>query len=148
MTLLNAQSKLVEATVVPIVPLGWSAVEMPFRKPRALSLGTETMPARLFLQEEGIDGFIEIRARQAGEWTNDIVVSARPSGPAMYDVSVQLRAARFENARKLVLGKDIKDKTQDLPIQIQTLIQPGPVGVLQAKAAGVHAGVTRDRTKD
>ena len=47
--------------------------------------------------------------------------------------------ARFENARRVVLG-------ESPPSLAQELLKPGPIGVLQAKAAGVTVTVTRDRT--
>ena len=65
----------------------------------------------------------------------------------MYDVSIIYEGARFENARKVALGKDLGDPSLDLPSQVQKLLQPGPIGVLQAKAAGVRAEVTRDRNE-
>ena len=146
-TRLNDDSTLVEASVVGFVPQGWRAVTMPFRKPAALTLGNTSASARLYLDEEGLDGFIEIRARSAGAWGNAITVSARESGPAMFDVEVVMGGARFENARKAVLGKDLADQDLYLPSQIQTLLQAGPIGVLQAKAAGIRVRVTRDRTE-
>ncbi len=146
-TLLNANSTLVEATVAGFVPQGWQAVTLPFRNPAALTLGTNSAPARLYLSEEGLSGFIEIRAREAGIWGNDIAVSARESGPAMFDVEVIYEGARFENARKITMGKDLSEPDQYLPAQTDVLLQPGPLGILQAKAAGIHAAVTRDKTE-
>lgn len=146
-TRLNAASTLVEATVVGFLPQGWQAITMPFRKPAPLTLGTANAPAKLYLSEEGLTGFIEIKARSAGTWGNAITVSARESGPAMFDVEIIFGGAHFENARKVVLGKDLADPDLYLPPRIQTLLQAGPIGVLQAKAAGIQAGVTRNRTE-
>jgi hypothetical protein len=162
--LINAQSSLVEAAVVARVPLGWEAATIPYRKPQYLSLGAEDAAARLYLTEAGIEGYIELQAREAGTWGNEIAVTARRSGPAMYDVSIIYEGIRFENARQVVLGLGPaspppacqKGKTAaaapdteegELPALIQTLLRPGPIGVLQAKAAGIRADVTRERTE-
>ena len=138
---------------------------MPFRKPEFLTLGAEDAPARLYMAEEGIDGFIKLEAREAGTWGNEIAVTARSSGPAMYDVAIIYQGSLFENARQVALGKGPlspaprcqKGKKasatqqvpldRDLPTLIQDLLQPGPIGVLQAKAAGVQADISRDRTE-
>jgi hypothetical protein len=129
--------RLVQADVVPLVPLGWTPASMPFRKPQFLTLGTESTPAYLYLAEEGLDGFIELQAHEPGTWGNQIAVTARTSGPAMYDVEISYQGARFENAREVVRGLP-------LPSSVSELVQPSPIGVLQAKAAGVLAKVTRD----
>ena len=162
---INGASTLVGAGVVPRVPLGWEAVIMPFRKPEFLTLGAEDAPARLYLAEEGLDGFIKVEANENGAWGNEIAVTARQSGPAMYDVAIIYQGSFFENARQVALGKGPqppaprcqKEKTgsaaqqvapdKDLPTLIQDLLQPGPIGVLQSKAAGVRADVSRDRTE-
>lgn len=131
-------SDLVTAEVVgPVAPLGFTAVTMPFRKPQFLTLGTESTRACLYLAEAGLDGLIEVRAREAGTWGNQIAVSARLSGPATYDVEISYQGARFENARETVRGLPP-------PVSAGELVKPSPMGVLQAKAAGVLAQVTRD----
>ena len=81
-----------------------------------------------------------LEAKTAGAWGNEIAVSARQVGPAIYDVSVIYHGGRFESGRSVVLGRPIADVTQ-------ALLKPGPVGVLMAKAAGVRAAVTRDRAE-
>jgi hypothetical protein len=131
-------SNLVEAAVRPFVPLGWQAQTMPFRKPRYLTLGDDRNAARIYLNEKGVDGVIEIRANQAGSWGNEITVSARQAGPATFDVAIAYAGARFENARMAAAGKQP-------PALARELLKPGPIGVLQAKAAGVEAAITRDR---
>lgn len=146
-TLLNTHSTLVEATVAGFVPQGWQAISMPFRKPVALTLGADSKPARLYLSEEGLSGFIEIKARESGAWGNDIAVSARESGPAMFDVEVIYEGARFENARKIAMGKDLTEPDLYLAPQTDALLRAGPLGVLQAKAAGIHSAVSRDKTE-
>ncbi len=133
-------SLFVKAERVPDVDLGWSAVRMPFRKPQFLTLGKKDQAARLYLKEDGLKGFIKLEAKTAGAWGNEIAVSARQVGPAIYDVSVIYHGGRFESARSVVLGRPIADVTQ-------ALLKPGPVGVLMAKAAGVRAAVTRDRAE-
>ncbi|MDO3379159.1 hypothetical protein [Geoalkalibacter halelectricus] len=136
---LNASSQLVKAQVVPNVPLGWQPVAMPFRKARALTLGGSNQAARIYLAEEGIQGFLEIEAKVPGAAGNSIRIAARKSGPALFDVSVEFEGGRFENARTIVLGDPLPALTSDL-------LKPSAVGLLQARAAGVKVKVTRDRT--
>ena len=138
--LLNASSNLVAAQVVASVPLGWQPVAMPFRKPRSLTLGSSSQAARLYLAEEGIQGFLQLESKIPGAAGNSIRVAARKSGPALFDVSVGFDGGRFENARQLVLG-------EPLPALTEKLLQPGPIGLLQAKAAGIRVAVTRDGTE-
>jgi hypothetical protein len=130
-------SVFVKATLVGSVELGWTPAHMPLRKPQFLTLGGPGRAARLYLREDGLNGFIKLEARIEGAWGNEIAVSARPAGPAIYDVSVYYRGGCFEQARSIVLGT-AKERFSDF-------LQPGPTGVLQAKAAGVRADVTRDR---
>lgn len=47
--------------------------------------------------------------------------------------------SRFENARAVVLGGE------ELPVLTDEILQPSAIGILQAKAAGIEASVTRDR---
>lgn len=136
-----AGSALVAAKQVDRVPIGFVAAEMPFRKPRRLTGGSDTASARLYLAEKDVTGFIELSARESGAWGNAIAVAARKSGPARFDVTVSYQGARFENARLVALGG------KHLPTMIGDLLRPGRVGVLQAKAAGVKAKVTRDRAE-
>src|SRR5262249_2843907 len=133
-------SHIVQAAIVSIVPLGWKPVKLPFRKPVLLTLGRDDQAAALYLQEDGVNGFIELKARDVGEWGNQVAISARKSGPAMVDLAIIYGGARFENARRAVKGGD-----EDLPAQTAALIQPGPIGILQAKAAGTQANVLRDK---
>lgn len=141
-------SRLVEAKgeeedsaprLVPRAELGWEPVTMPFREPQLLTLGNDERPARIYLTEEGLDGFIRIDARAPGAWGNEVSVSARAAGPGRYDLTVSYSAAVFENAREAVLGAP-------LPELADELLLPGPIGILQAKAAGVQAQAARDRT--
>src|SRR5690606_15863572 len=138
---LNEQSSLVEAQIVNRVPLGWQAVALPFREPRLLTLGDEHNPAQIYLTDTGIPGFLRLQAREPGEWGNQIAVAARASGPAMFDFSVYYAGVPFENARQTVLGQPLSELTLEA-------LQPGPAGVLQAKAAGVHVQVVRERTPE
>ncbi|MET0622277.1 MAG: hypothetical protein ABW250_04770 [Pyrinomonadaceae bacterium] len=137
----NTGSVLVSARHVPRVPLGFRAVDVPFRKPRRLTLGNEDEPARLYLREKDVPGFIEISARRPGAWGNAISISARKTGPARFDFAASYRGAVFESARHIALGGT------ELPASTQDLLRAGPAGVLQAKAAGVEAEVTRDRAQ-
>ncbi|NJK53366.1 MAG: hypothetical protein HC936_12125, partial [Leptolyngbyaceae cyanobacterium SU_3_3] len=99
-------------------------------------------PAKLYLAEEGFEGFIELQAKQVGSWGNEIAVSARPAGAARYDLSILYHRSRFENARAIVRGGET------LPALAEDLLKPGAIGVLQAKAAGIQATVTRDGCGD
>ncbi len=137
--LLNEKSQLVTAAVVPRTPLGFTAVAMPFRKPQFLKLGNEGEAARLYLSEEGINGVIELRAKESGAAGNAISVAARKAGPAIFEVAIAFQGGRFENARQAVLGAPLETLTD-------SFIKPGPIGVLQAKAAGIAAAVTRERS--
>jgi hypothetical protein len=136
-TLINERSHLVQAESVTAVPLGGKTVEIPFRKPQRLTLGTKDKPAQIYLSEKGVSGYIKLQARKAGTWGQDITVSARPSGPAMYDIAIAYTASRFENARQVALGSP-------QPALTQEILKPTLIGVLQAKAAGAEVDVTRD----
>jgi hypothetical protein len=149
---INAASKLVTAQFLnqPNPPLGWEAMNVPFRHPRArpLTLGNDANPAKIFLAEKGVPGLIEVSARQPGVWGNSIEVTARPAGPARYDVTIGLAAARFESARQIALVGHLTAPGEDsLPALPQEILRPQPVGVLHARAAGVRAEVTRDRAE-
>jgi hypothetical protein len=142
-TLLTEQSSLVEATYhTGPVPLGWDALTIPFRKPRVRTLtgGTDTGHAQMYLVDPDVPGFIKLQARKPGPWGNGILVTVRKAGPAFFDVTIGYQGARFENARQVALGTQIQ-------AQAKQLLKPSPVGILQAKAAGIHADVTRDRTQ-
>lgn len=139
-TRIQGNSNFVDAAIVPRVPLGFEAATMPFRKARRLILGTETAPAAIYLAEKDVPGFIELKARRPGAWANSIRVVARKAGPALFDVTISFPGARFERARQVVLGDPLPKLTEDL-------LKPTPLGVLQAKAAGVLASVTRDRAE-
>ena len=62
----------------------------------------------------------------------------RATGATIYDFSIIYQGVPFENGREVVAGKPLAKLTEES-------LEPGPVGVLQAKAAGVHAEVSRDR---
>jgi hypothetical protein len=139
--LINRSSLLVSAEAVDRVPQGWEPVTMPFRKPQRLTLGSATQEARIYLIEKGLEGtnrFIKVQAREPGIWGNDLKISARPAGQAaMFDVAIAYTASRFENARRVALGNPLSTLTEEI-------LRPQPIGVLQAKAAGVEIEVTRD----
>jgi hypothetical protein len=140
-TRINAGSTLVKAEVVARVPLGFEAITLPIRRPslRKLSGGTESEPARLYLVESDVPGAIELRAKSPGVWGNAIGVTAQQAGPARFDVTISLQGVRFESARRVVLGGE------QLPVLAEECLRPGPVGILQAKAAGIKAAVSRDQ---
>jgi len=134
--LINEGSQLVAADVVPRIPLGWAAQVIPFRKPRFLTLGSEETPARMYLSDPDVPGFIELRARTEGDWGNAISVAVRKTGPALFDVSVAFKGSRFDSAREAVAGPE-------LPELVLNILKPAPVGVRLAKAAGVQVSVVR-----
>ncbi|HET9179985.1 MAG TPA: hypothetical protein VFQ24_16645 [Terriglobia bacterium] len=149
-TRINGKSNLVTASSVPRVPLGWEPMLMPFRHPRARKLtgGTDTDQAAVYLAEPGVPGFIEVKAIQTGTWGNTIEVTARKAAPARFDMTVGYQGARFENARQTVFAGRILASGEDpLPPLTGEMLKPRPAGVLQSKAAGVHARVTRDRAE-
>jgi hypothetical protein len=137
-----AQSALVKAQRVARVPIGFEAVNMPFRRPRRLTGGNDDRAARLYLAEKDVEGYIEVSALRPGAWGNAVKLAARKAGPALFDVTVDYQAARFESARQVALG------SAELPALTDYILRPGPVGILQAKAAGVHVKVSRDRVGD
>jgi hypothetical protein len=141
-TRLNAGSTLVKVNPKPVprVPIGFEAVTVPFRREVQLKGGAADETARIYLAEKDVPGFIEVLARTPGAWGNSITIAARKAGPARFDVTVNYLGARFENARRIASGGD------ELPTLSDEFLRPGPVGILHAKAAGVRARVTRDRT--
>lgn len=152
--LINTKSKFLTASFVTgPLRLGEQAIEMPFRKPQYLKRVLANEPPHLYITEEGLNGYIRLDAKAIDDtsddsWGLEVYVTARRSGPAIFDLTVMYEGARLENARMVVLGKDINKKGQDpyLPIKIQDLVKPGLIGILQAKAAGVRAYVERQLT--
>lgn len=122
------------ASIRTNVPLGFVAERAPFRKPRHLALGELDGRARLFLTEADSDELIELIAPEAGLSGTRLFVSARPDGPGRYQIEIGFTGDRFECGRFLVLGPAEGAATTAAP------------GILQAKAAGVHARVTRAGT--
>jgi hypothetical protein len=122
------------ASVRTNVPLGFVAQQAPFRQPRFLALGELDGRARLFLTEADSDELIELIAPEPGESGTRLFVAARPDGPGRYLLEVGFTGDRFECGRLLVLGPSEGAVTSAAP------------GILQAKAAGVHARVTREGT--
>jgi len=128
--LLEAQTKRTN------VPLGFVAQGAPFRDPRFLRLGEFDGRARLFVSEEASEELVELIAREpGGEYGRRISVSMRPAGPGRYLLEVAFPGDRFECGRALVLGPPEGALTAAAP------------GILQAKAAGVRARVSRERTR-
>jgi hypothetical protein len=150
-TRINATSTLVGAEhfAQAVPPIGWEALTFPLRDPRLRNLtgGTNTQAAQIFLADPGVPGLIRISANVSGSWGNTIEISARKSGPVQFDVTVGYAAARFENACQVALaGRILAAGEAPLPSPAVALSKPRPIGVLQAKAGGVRADVTRDRT--
>ena len=137
--LINARSVLVRAEPVAALPIGFTAVPLPTRAPRHLTGGGGPHAARLYLQEAGAEGFVLIEARENGEDGNLISVSSRPAGPARFDVTILADGARFESARAIVAGPPPA-------LADRSTLEPTPLGVDEAKAAGTRVRVTRDRS--
>jgi hypothetical protein len=141
---------LIKANAVARAPIGFEAMLVPFRRPRMrlLSGGTATDQARLYLSEDDVPGVIELRACQSGEWGNAIGITVQQAGPARFDVAVSFQGGRFENARRIALaGRIYEPGEYPFAALAEELLKPGPIGVLQAKAAGMQADVIRERTQ-
>ena len=148
-TRINANSRLVSAKIVARVPIGFEPLEMPFHRPRQRFLhnGRGDAPARLYLMDPGSSVFIEIRARNNGTYGDAIAVTARVAGPARFDVTVAYEGARTENARLTAFaGENVPPERDPLPALVAEILKPRPAGIVQAKAAGVRADVSRERT--
>jgi hypothetical protein len=148
----NAHSTLVQARRFAGAqpPAGWAAMGLPFMNPRSHTLtgGRDGERARMYVFEEGVPGLIELSARTPGAWGNAITVTAKKAGPVRFDVEIGYQGLRFENARQVALAGSILSPGADPLSQLTAqILKPAPVGVLHAKAAGVRADVTRDRTE-
>ncbi len=144
-----AKSALVRAEAVATVPLGWEAQTVPFVQPRRrfLSGGRADRPSAIYLRQHGVGGAIGIFARDNGAWGDEISLTVRYGGPAIFDLTVAHAAARFENARAIAFaGRILAAGESALPNPVGATLKPGPVGVAQAKAAGIRAVVTRERS--
>ena len=88
---------------------------------------------------------IKLEACEPGDAGNAIAVTVTKVDPAHFDMTISYQGGLFESARLVALiGQSGVAPT--LPASAADLLKPGPVGVLHAKAAGVHIAVTRDRT--
>jgi hypothetical protein len=151
-------SRLVIARIVDRVPIGFTGIPVPFRRPRVrrLLLGRDGQPARLYLVDPDVPLVLELTAKDAaaseargeavpapGAWGNaiEVEVAAAPAAPGRFDVSIRFAGARTESARTAARGGDFA------PATAAEIAAPGPVGVLQAKAAGVAARVLRERAE-
>ncbi|PUB12423.1 hypothetical protein [Yoonia sediminilitoris] len=132
-------SVLVTARAADTVPIGFAPVSLPFARPVFLSGGSAAQPARLYLSDPGVAGFIALSASVAGKHGNRISVVVCDSGPGRFDLLVAFDGARFENARQRVMGPALTGTPDDLS-------KPGPRGAAHLKAAGVRIAVTRDGT--
>lgn len=141
---------LVRAAMVDRVPLGWEAQLVPFRQPRTryLSGGRADRPAAIYLQESGVARVIGIFAVNNGAGGDQIGVTVRYSGPALFELTVSYSGARFESARAIAYsGRVLAGGEDPLPALTADAGKPGPVGVVQAKAAGIRAAITRTRVR-
>jgi hypothetical protein len=141
-------SSLVEARSAALVPQGFREIKMPNREPQFLTQGATGRPAKIYLVDDQLEGkgYILLEAVEPGAWGNEISVTSQNAGPGMYDLSITYRGATFESARKTaLLGHSLRDAEEHLPALMSDLLKPGPIGVLQAKAAGVAVRLDRDR---
>ncbi|MFL5542114.1 MAG: hypothetical protein ACJ8J0_24220 [Longimicrobiaceae bacterium] len=151
-------SRLVIARRVDRVPIGFVGIPIPLRRPRVrrLLLGRDGQAARLYLTDPDVPLVLELTAKDAvasqesgepvpapGAWGNaiEVEVAAAPAAPGRFDVSVRFAGGRAESARAAARGGDFA------PVTGADIAAPGPVGVLQAKAAGVAARVLRERAE-
>jgi hypothetical protein len=137
--LVNSRNVLIRAEAAATVPIGYTAVPLPTRTPQYLTGGTAQQAARIYLHEAGGQGFIKLEALENGRDGNLISVSSRPAGPARFEVTIQFDGGQFESARSNVAG----------PAPLLTgrcTLEPTPLGVREARAAGTRARVTRDRS--
>jgi hypothetical protein len=118
---INGLSASIEARSVPDLPDGAVALRVPWDRPVALSGGTASTPARLFLTEDGLTDYVEVRAREPGTWGNLAQLTISAGAPAgSYAVTLSYDGAVYENAVETVRAQ-----------------------VLPARAAGIDADVTR-----
>ena len=136
-TIVNANSNLITAKVVNQVPLGFSAQSIPFIKAISFIGGSSSEPAKAFLTDPEVSGFIELAAKATGIWGNQVSVVMCETQPAIFDLLVNFAGSRFENARNAVLGDEITGVVNES-------LRPGAMGVRQAKAAGVKVEVVRE----
>ncbi|MGB9366928.1 MAG: hypothetical protein WCE79_13045 [Xanthobacteraceae bacterium] len=139
---------LISVEHVTSIPIGWEAQIVPFAQPRRRYLrgGRKDRPSQLYLQQRGVAGAFRIFARENGAWGNQISITVRFAAPAIFDLTVSHAAARFESARVIAFaGRVLKSGEDPLPALTADAVKPGPVGVVQAKAAGIHATVNRER---
>jgi hypothetical protein len=136
-TIVNANSNLITAKLVNQVPLGFSAQSIPFSKAIAFIGGSSSEPAKMFLSEPEVSGFVELSAKAPGIWGNQVSVVVCETQPAIFDLLVNFAGSRFENARNAVLGDEITGVVNES-------LRPGAMGVRQAKAAGVKVEVVRE----
>jgi hypothetical protein len=136
---INDHSLLVAARVVDRVPIGWTAVPIPTRRPRVhrLRRGKEGEAARIYLRDPDVPLLVELRAKEPGEWGNGVEVSVRFHAPGRFEVSMGFGGGRFECARAVVRGGE------HLPPLGASLTEPGPLGLLHARAAGIAFRVAR-----
>ncbi|MFN8483147.1 MAG: hypothetical protein U0768_08890 [Anaerolineae bacterium] len=141
------KSRLVTASVTQQAEIGFEPVKLPFRHPRIHTLrgGTAAERARLYLKDDDVADLIKLEAREPGEAGNAIAVTVTKTGPAHFDMTISYQGGRFESARLVALIGQV-GVGETIPAATTDLLKPGPVGVLHAKAAGVRAEVTRDRT--
>jgi hypothetical protein len=142
------RSALIYAQAVAAVPIGFEGQSVPFGSPRRRSLsgGKSGRPAAIYLQEHGVPGVIAIFARQEGPQGNNISISMRYAGPGAFDLTVSFAPASFESARAIAFAGRVLQAGEDPLSTAGATGAPVPIGVVQAKAAGIQAAVTRERT--
>lgn len=118
----NGASRLVEAEWTTQAPPGVTPLRAPWRDPVRLEGGGPGTTARLVAFEDGLDAFVDIRARAPGAHGNRIEVTvAAGARPGVYEITIGYAGeAVFELARERVHD-----------------------ALLAARAAGVESTVTR-----
>jgi hypothetical protein len=132
-------------------PLGWDPQPVPFRQPRTRHLtgGRADRPSAIYLQDSELPRtFFEISAKANGDYGDDIAITVQYAGPAAFDITVAYPGARFECGRTIAFWGQIPAGGEPPSPSPADMTKPGPVGAVQAKAAGISVAVTRERAKE
>ncbi|MGD2076747.1 MAG: hypothetical protein PVH18_00040 [Chloroflexota bacterium] len=98
--LVNSRPSMVSAAVALIADEEVPIYDVPFNTEKPLVGGDAENAARAYLRQPGVPGFVELQAKEAGEWGNLILLTAPESEtPGGFDVSVTYTGHDvFENA--------------------------------------------------
>jgi hypothetical protein len=85
----NGASRLVEAELVPQAPPGVTPLRAPWLDPVRLAGGGPTTVARMVAFDDGLDAFVDLRARAPGDHGNRIEVTlAAGARPGVYELTI------------------------------------------------------------